>query len=680
MTGLLFIPLDDRPATRDAVLDLAAAAGVPIATPEPALLGSRVRPADVHALWSWIHGQVERTAPAACVASIDMLCFGGLVASRTSTRHWRNLLPWLDQVYALAGRVPAYLSAVIPRTPVYGGGNEDPPHWQTHGDALRAYSAAADQFGWMGDIAAGRRVAEALERLPSGVVETVLAHRRRHLLLHAELIVAAALGKIRSLLLGQDDTTAAGLSRMDREALERLAHVAGAGDVRLASGADELGAVLFARWLNEASATAPTVRVVYTFPQATDRVPAYESLPLAETVREHVEAAGCRVAAGDEDILLWVHNFDDDYQREAQDQQGSVPADRLEALVAEAEMATAADGVAALADVRFANGADGSLVERLLRERHLGRVAAYAGWNTAGNALGSAIAQAVTIFHIRASTVPGDEEAAWRMLALRLLDDWGYQVVVRPRLAALVRERGGDGQRLGSLAGELAEAARRLLAETVVPPLTRSLGMPLQVRRVAFPWDRLFEAAIELEPQPTRASPNPVIIADYDTRWPGLFDQEKVRITEALGEMVAAVEHVGSTAVPGLAAKPILDILVGVAGPGNLDRCVAPLVALGYEYVPAFEMSAPNRRYFRRSDAQGRRTHHIHAVPHGTRFWRRHLLFRDYLRQHPESARAYGELKRRLAADTPTGREYTFAKSAFVRSIEAQAAAEGGEA
>src|SRR3990172_368279 len=408
--ALLFVPLDDRPATRDAVLDL---------------------------------------APAACIASIEMLCFGGLVASRTSPRHWRNILPGLDQVYALAAKVPAYISAVIPRTPVHGGGDEDPQYWETHGEALRAYSIAADQFGWMGDVAAGRRVAEALERLPSSVIEAVLQHRRRHLLLNAELLIAAGRGNFRALLIGQDDTTAVGLSRIDREALERLARVAGASNVMLTTGADELGAVLFAHWLNEMAAHRPAVRVGYTFPSATNRVPAYESTPLAETVREHIEAAGCRVVTAGEEILLWVHNFDEERQREALDQEDEPDGAGAGAAARLTEEA-AGGRIVAVADVRYANGADRALVAALLERPEIGGIVAYAGWNTASNALGSVIAQAVTIYHLGRGTVPGDPAAVRRTVVARLLDDWGYQAVVRPHLAVWLREHGGDPGALGA--------------------------------------------------------------------------------------------------------------------------------------------------------------------------------------------------------------------------------------
>ncbi len=502
----LFIPLDDRPATRDAVLDLAAAAGIEVMTPERSLLRGRDRGADVPALWTWLHGELRRgDGPAACIASAEMLCFGGLVAARHSPRHWRNVLPWLDEIYALAARMPTYLSAVIPRTPTTDGGGEDPPYWETYGDALREYAVASDRFGWMGDAASRRGVGEALAKLPSEVVEDLSQYRRRHLLINTELLIAAAQGRLRALLIGQDDTTATGLSRIDREALERLAtRVSGAGagkaNVFLSSGADELGATLFARWLNDGATTTPAVRIVSTFPQTMAYVAAYESSPLAQSVRDHVLAAGCRIVDAGEEILLWVHNFDEERQREARDQ--PVPgADAhagatARALIAETERGERVVGVA---DVRYANGADRALVEALLRHAGFGGVAAYAAWNTAGNAIGSAIAQAVTAYHIQRGTAAGSADAGRRVLIGRLLDDWGYQAVVRPRLAHLVTEREGDAANLGALEGAVESAAAAAFEEEVIPPLSSSFDQRVTVRRVAFPWRRLFEAVVEFD-------------------------------------------------------------------------------------------------------------------------------------------------------------------------------------
>lgn len=160
----------------------------------------------------------------------------------------------------------------------------------------------------------------------------------------------------------------------------------------------------------------------------------------------------------------------------------------------------------------------------------------------------------------------------------------------------------------------------------------------------------------------------PIEIVDYDATWPRQFEEERRRILAAIGRYVAAVEHVGSTAVPGLAAKPIIDILVGLRSLADATNCINPLKVLGYEYVPEWEAELPERRYFRRVEPRPR-THHIHMVENTSEFWRRQLLFRDYLRAYPEDARAYETLKRDLASRFEVGREYAKAKSVFIKAI-----------
>ncbi|MCH8993496.1 MAG: GrpB family protein [Chloroflexi bacterium] len=126
---------------------------------------------------------------------------------------------------------------------------------------------------------------------------------------------------------------------------------------------------------------------------------------------------------------------------------------------------------------------------------------------------------------------------------------------------------------------------------------------------------------------------SPVVIVDYEPNWPAAFEQERARIVAALGnvmEDVVAIEHVGSTAVPGLAAKPIIDIMIGVRKLADGEQSVEPLVGLGYEYLG--EYGIPGRFYFRKGSP---RSHHVHLVHHNSDFWERHLLFRDLLREQP---------------------------------------------
>src|SRR5581483_5441552 len=103
-------------------------------------------------------------------------------------------------------------------------------------------------------------------------------------------------------------------------------------------------------------------------------------------------------------------------------------------------------------------------------------------------------------------------------------------------------------------------------------------------------------------------------VVDYDPAWPGIYETERAAIVAALGPMVERIEHTGSTAVPGLAAKPIVDVLLGLSGAHELDACVAPLQSIGYEYVAQYESQMPFRRYFRKRRPRHPYPHNLHVV------------------------------------------------------------------
>jgi GrpB-like predicted nucleotidyltransferase (UPF0157 family) len=140
----------------------------------------------------------------------------------------------------------------------------------------------------------------------------------------------------------------------------------------------------------------------------------------------------------------------------------------------------------------------------------------------------------------------------------------------------------------------------------------------------------------------------PITIIPYDPSWPEKFEQEAGLLRELLGELAVQIHHIGSTSVPGLAAKPIIDILLEVSDLDALDALDAKNAGfnrLGYEPKGAFGI--PGRRYFRKGGDQ--RTHHLHAFRTGDQNLARHVSFRDYLRAHPEIAKAYAEVKIRAA-------------------------------
>jgi GrpB-like predicted nucleotidyltransferase (UPF0157 family) len=158
-------------------------------------------------------------------------------------------------------------------------------------------------------------------------------------------------------------------------------------------------------------------------------------------------------------------------------------------------------------------------------------------------------------------------------------------------------------------------------------------------------------------------------VRDYDPHWPVLFEQECSRLRFVVGPALK-IEHMGSTSVPGLAAKPIIDILVGIP---NLSQARStfevPFVQLGYSYIPEYEAWLPGELFFRKG-MPGPWTHHLHVMEQSNPRWRDFLLFRDYLRLHPEIAAMYGSLKKSLAAEFGENIEgFRTAKHLFVREI-----------
>ena len=165
--------------------------------------------------------------------------------------------------------------------------------------------------------------------------------------------------------------------------------------------------------------------------------------------------------------------------------------------------------------------------------------------------------------------------------------------------------------------------------------------------------------------------PIPVILADYDPEWPRLATRQGERL-QALGPVLVAVHHIGSTSVPGLAAKPILDLMPLVTDLGDLDRRRAVLEALGFDWHGEYGMAG--RRYFTLDDPSGLRVVQLHCFQAASPEAVRHLAFRDYLRAHPDATQAYEQEKRRARALHPDdSHAYGDEKGAWIRVTEAMA-------
>jgi GrpB-like predicted nucleotidyltransferase (UPF0157 family) len=160
-----------------------------------------------------------------------------------------------------------------------------------------------------------------------------------------------------------------------------------------------------------------------------------------------------------------------------------------------------------------------------------------------------------------------------------------------------------------------------------------------------------------------------LLIAPYSAAWPALFEAERLALANVVAPAFCLIEHIGSTAVPDLPSKPIIDMLLGVRSLHEVEIRVDAIERLGYEYIPRHERVMPERRYFAKPVIRPRQFH-LHAVVLDGAFWHEHLMFRNALRSSQELARHYASLKFQLAAEFGDDREgYTNAKGPFISSV-----------
>lgn len=164
-----------------------------------------------------------------------------------------------------------------------------------------------------------------------------------------------------------------------------------------------------------------------------------------------------------------------------------------------------------------------------------------------------------------------------------------------------------------------------------------------------------------------------VEVVPHNPNWQNEFEAEARQIAAAMGETLVNIHHIGSTAIRGIYAKPVIDMLVEVRDISEVDARSSAMELLGYEVMGEFCISG--RRYFRKDNQAGIRTHQIHTFKADSPQVKRHLAFRDFMNAHAEEAQKYSELKRKLAAEHTQNMDgYIDGKDGFIKEIDYRAA------
>lgn len=464
------------------------------------MLGKKKTPADSASVVRFLKAQSADAD--ACVLSLDMLLYGGIVPSRIHHLSADELVSRLETVRELKRQNQAlkiFAFALIMRCPSYSSADEEPfyydfcgreifltgqvKHKRTLGlisekeaeDALRAYGEKTQDY--LADFEQRRQVNR-------GLLEKILTEYR---------------DCFEVLVIPQDDSSAYGYTTVDREYLKQVVAQTGSGEIPMYPGADEVGMTLLARAACVLMGCQPGVRPVFAHEKSPEIVPLYEDRPVGMTLPVLLRTSGCRVLTDMDpeltpDITLYLN-----YPAEDPVEAGQAPTegygmrdlpsfcDRIAADVREGKLVAVADGA-------YCNGGDAEFVRMLSRRIPLTELASYAGWNTSSNTLGTAVCQAVFVWLF------GKSGHLDLFTAQRLYEDVGYCGTVRREITGLIGPLGFGYFDAGETDGVVAQMVRQRL-NSYMGQLLPQIAETYEIDRCRMPWKRMFEVDLTLKPR-----------------------------------------------------------------------------------------------------------------------------------------------------------------------------------
>ncbi len=557
MTTLACLPLDDRPVNYDYPRELAALAGFEIELPPREWLGNPWRPSRHAELVDWLE-KVAARADVLLVA-LDTLGYGGLIPSRTSSESAEKVLERLSIVKRMKARQPDLLIlafSVILRISRANSAEEEKAYWAEYGSRMfrLSYLEHKSGLGEANEVEIAERGALRAQ-IPDPVYDDYLQGRKRNHAVNRAMLDWLAEGVFDYLLLPQDDTADYGWNIAEARSLQSTIRLRGLSDRAITyPGADETGNLLLARFACRQAGFAPRVWPRYSSQASSQVITAYEDRPMHELLKAHLAPLGGSLAGSPEqaDLVLFVnapaesqgaadlqvliahelsapvpHLYLRYWRRQAQVDDPSFqvsivkddiyrltrremtsPRRSVEEFVRALQAALEAGLPVALADVAFVNGADLFLGRQLIQTGLAPRLLAYAGWNTAGNTLGTVLAHAVlSILMQRGAPTPQQQAAHVAFLFRRYLDDYFYQALERTLLVYEDLPAFGLAPTMERLPADKLEAVEaRLRARLSAAAgelrdrfVHAGLVRDVLISNIALPWQRLFEACFDVQ-------------------------------------------------------------------------------------------------------------------------------------------------------------------------------------
>ncbi|XEC97388.1 DUF4127 family protein [Paenibacillus tarimensis] len=509
---VVYLPLDERPCNLTYPQQLARMTGLEFRVPARDMLGCKKRPAIFNRVSQWLR---RESADADClIVSVDMLIYGGIVPSRIhrlSAVECVSRLGVLQLIKKQRPELRIYAYNLIMRVPSYNSSDEEPDYYEFYGERISTMGKLLDkeEQGEITGHEAGQ-LARLKQEVPVEVQHDFMARRRVNAAVNIQCIELVNRGIIDYLIIPLDDNARYGFSsREQRQLVYKTEELNLKDQVAIYPGADEIGCTLFAKAFCTIHNYTPEVFVRYSSSRGPFIIPKYEDRSLHESIKSHVTAMGAMIGdhSQEADLILMVNSPPVGQSDHAET---SVPfQERHRSYFSEVNLREFVQAIrsyagkgktVALADVATCNGSDTALMKLLKKLNLIGELDAYAGWNTSGNTIGTALAHGLIESYYR-SLGRGDRrlQAGRGFYYARLTEDWGYQAVVRRCVGERDVERlGGTYVDVSSIQDEIETIIYKELDYFITQNLMGTDDGRIKLKRVFVPWGRMFEIGVEL--------------------------------------------------------------------------------------------------------------------------------------------------------------------------------------
>lgn len=507
MTRIVYLPLDERPCNYTYPQMLANITDLKLIVPAKHILGNKKEPAQFPQIKEWL---LQATKEASyLIISIDMLVYGGIVPSRLHTLSHQACHERLNVLKEIKQNNPAiriYAFNLVMRTPSKNNSDEEPEYYADYGSDIYSYGYIQDKSSHQTITEEEQDLLDAIkQKIPNDVLQDYLTRRETNARINEATIELVATDTIQELIVPLDDNAKYGYtSREKRKLLYQVEESDLLDRVYIYPGADEIGCILFARIFSTIKNYRPNVYMEYSSTHGPFIIPDLEDRSLGESMKAQLMSGRAKIVHDEDkaDIILMIHSPG---QGEKTMGRPTPYRDRHPAYFTEINYPAFIDRIqshieekrfVALADVAILNGSDHTLMKLLAKNKLITKLNAYGGWNTAGNTIGTVIAHSIISSFYKTNKPIADT----LFYNSRIIEDWGYQTIVRQHITAHVLERYGANYFDTSAAPEeIAQEVHQALNKFIEDLQKQDDSFQAKIKNVQLPWKRMFEVEIDVE-------------------------------------------------------------------------------------------------------------------------------------------------------------------------------------